>query len=59
MEEDVLDPLEAAEVLKVSRGTLLRLANEGKIPGKKIGRQWRFSRQMLLEWLKSGQAKKE
>jgi len=59
LEEDVLNPLQAAEVLKVSRGTLLKLANEGKIPGQKVGRQWRFSRQALLEWLKSGQVKKE
>ena len=59
MEEDVLDPKQAAEVLKISRGTLLKLANEGKIPAKKIGRQWRFSRQALLEWLKNGQTKKE
>lgn len=59
MDDDVLDAVKAAEFLKISRGTLLRLANENKIPGKKIGRQWRFSREMLLEWLKNGQAKKE
>ncbi len=54
-DDDVLDPVEAAELLKISRGTLLRLANEKKIPAQKLGRQWRFSRQALLEWLKSGQ----
>ena len=59
MEDDVLDPVQAADVLKISRGTLLRLANEGKVPAQKVGRQWRFSRQAILEWLKNGQAKKE
>ena len=35
---------EAAEYLKLAERTLVRLAHEGKIPGVKIGGQWRFRR---------------
>ncbi|MCM1567016.1 MAG: helix-turn-helix domain-containing protein [Dehalobacter sp.] len=59
MENEVLDVTQAAELLKIGRSTLLKLVRENVIPAKKVGRQWRFSRQALLEWLKNGQAKKE
>lgn len=38
---------EAAEFLKVNRKTVLKLLNEGKIKGAKIGRDWRISRSQL------------
>ncbi|MDO7786111.1 helix-turn-helix domain-containing protein [Desulforamulus aquiferis] len=57
MGDDVLDTMQAAELLKISRVTLLKLAQEGKLPGQKVGRQWRFSREALIKWLESGQAK--
>jgi len=45
---------EAAEVLKLSVHMVRRLAAEGKIPGGKVGRQWRFSRRQLQEWVEAG-----
>lgn len=39
---------EAAKLLRVSKATLLRLANRGLIQGVKIGRQWRFSSEVIL-----------
>ncbi len=42
---------EAAEYLKLAERTLVRLAHEGKIPGVKIGCQWRFRRALLDEYL--------
>jgi excisionase family DNA binding protein len=42
---------EAAEYLKLAERTLVRLAHEGKIPGVKIGGQWRFRRALLDEYL--------
>ena len=38
---------EAAVYLKLAERTLVRLAHEGKIPGVKIGGQWRFRRALL------------
>ncbi|MCD4750719.1 MAG: PTS sugar transporter subunit IIA [Thermoanaerobaculales bacterium] len=42
---------EAAKYLKLAERTLVRLAHEGKIPGVKIGGQWRFRRALLDEYL--------
>ncbi len=47
--DEVLTPDEAAQLLKVSKKTLLRHARDGEIPGVKLGRMWRFRRSELLE----------
>ncbi len=46
--DDVLTAEEAAELLKVSSKTILRLARDGDLPGLKVGRAWRFCRSELL-----------
>lgn len=47
--DDVLELEGAAEYLKLSPQTVLKLAKEGAIPAARLGRQWRFSRRKLLE----------
>ena len=47
----VLDAAGAANLLRVSSKTVLRLARSGEIPGRKIGREWRFAREALMEHL--------
>jgi excisionase family DNA binding protein len=42
---------ELAEYLKVSKSTLYKLAQEGKVPGQKVGRHWRFRRGAVDLWL--------
>ncbi len=49
--ESYMTAKEAAEYLKVTERTLVRLAHEGQIPGVKIGGQWRFRRALLDEYL--------
>jgi excisionase family DNA binding protein len=51
MMEAYLTAKEAADYLKLAERTLVRLAHEGKIPGVKIGGQWRFRRALLDEYL--------
>ena len=51
MHPEVLDADQAAEVLGISRTLLLRLAREEKLPGKKLGKEWRFRLSTLLRWL--------
>jgi len=53
-DEQVLDAGAAAELLKVSTKTLLRLARGGEVPGRKVGRSWRFERGDLIAWLRAG-----
>lgn len=49
--DPVLDSAGAAQLLRVSSKTILRLARDGQLPGRKIGREWRFARSALLEHL--------
>lgn len=51
MQDVVLDLAEAAELLRVPENDLQALAESGEIPGRRIGSEWRFSRQALLRWL--------
>ena len=43
-----------AKYLKLSTSTLYKLCAEGKIPGQKVGRHWRFHREVVDEWLGKG-----
>jgi excisionase family DNA binding protein len=38
--------------LKISKSTLYKLAQEGSIPGLKVGKPWRFHREAIDDWLK-------
>lgn len=42
---------EAAIFLKMPKSTLLKLCSEGQLPGVKVGRQWRFNRFALENWM--------
>jgi excisionase family DNA binding protein len=48
---DVLTVEQAAELLQLSAKTLKRLAQAGRVPGRRVGNQWRFSRRTLMDWL--------
>lgn len=41
---------EVAALLRVSRDVVYRLANDGDLAGRKIGRAWRFPRQTIEEY---------
>jgi len=56
VETDIMTLDEAAEYLRVHPRTLRMKASQGKIPGAKIGRVWRFHRQQLERWLLQGGA---
>jgi excisionase family DNA binding protein len=47
-----------AAYLKMGRTKLYTLAQKGEIPGNKIGSQWRFDREEIDAWIKSGRAAK-
>lgn len=52
--ESVLTIDELAEYLKISKSTFYKLVQEGKIPGQKVGRHWRFHRGVIDRWLEDG-----
>ena len=37
--------------LKIARSTAYKLAQEGKIPGQKVGKHWRFRKAAIDRWL--------
>ena len=47
----VLTTAQLAELLQVDEKAVLDLARRGELPGRKIGRDWRFSRGAVLDWL--------
>jgi excisionase family DNA binding protein len=56
---EILDVAGAAVALGVSERLVLRLLRSGKLPGKKVGREWRLSRSAILLWLKTPEASAE
>ena len=44
---------EAASYLRVSKETLYKMAQKQQIPASKLGSQWRFSSDIIDEWLKA------
>jgi len=51
--DDVMSIGELAEYLKISRSTLYKQLQEGRLPGQKIGKRWRFHRAAIDRWLQS------
>lgn len=54
MAREILDVAGAAELLGVSPATVYKLAREGKLPATKVGREWRFARARLIDWVADG-----
>ncbi|MAO19197.1 MAG: DNA-binding protein [Phycisphaerae bacterium] len=54
---DVPDPPQVmtiddlASYLQVAKSTLYKLAQEGKVPGQKVGKHWRFKKDAIDRWL--------
>jgi excisionase family DNA binding protein len=42
---------ELAEYLQIAKSTLYKLAQEGKVPGQKVGKHWRFRKEAIDRWL--------
>jgi len=52
--EKLLTVKELSEYLRVTEVTIWKYAQEGKLPGFKIGRCWRFSKTIIDEVLQCG-----
>ena len=48
---DVLTLDEVAELLRADVEDVRTLAERGKLPGRKLGGEWRFARLAVLDWL--------
>jgi len=54
MAPEILDVEGAAILLAVSSSTIYSLARQGKIPATRVGREWRFARSNLIQWVANG-----
>lgn len=48
---EFLTAAEVAAFLRVHPRTILRLAQDGRIPAMRLSKQWRFRRDRILEWM--------
>jgi excisionase family DNA binding protein len=55
---DVLTLAEAAAYLRVPEADVVRLIHEQGLPGRPIGREWRFLKAAVQDWLR-GPSRKE
>jgi excisionase family DNA binding protein len=56
IEDPIMTIGELARYLKISTSTLYKLCADGKVPGQKVGRHWRFHREAIDAWLKRTRA---
>jgi len=56
--DEVLTLAEVAKLLKVSADAVRSRAEEGELPGRRFGKEWRFARMAVLAWLADGERKK-
>ena len=49
--DDIMTVEEVARYLKMKPQTVYKWAQQGQIPGTKLGKEWRFRRRILDEWI--------
>lgn len=50
---------ELSKYLRIAESSLYKLVREGKIPGQKIGKTWRFYKPAIDSWLSEKNEDKE
>ena len=48
---EVMNAEQAGQFLQIDEAVVIELAEAGKLPGRKLGDAWRFSRAALVAWL--------
>ena len=55
-DREILNIEEAAALLGVSVKTFNKVLHSEELPARKIGREWKFSRQALIDWVGTGRS---
>lgn len=50
--EDIMTIEALAAYLQISKSTLYKLVQDGRLPGQKVGKRWRFHKEAIDQWLK-------
>ena len=56
---EVIDSADVAQLLHVHLTTVQELTRRGQLPGRKVGKDYRYLREAVLGWLASGGAASE
>jgi excisionase family DNA binding protein len=51
---EIMTTKEMAKYLQLHQITICKLSKEGKIPAVRIGRVWRFDKEVIDEWIAKG-----
>jgi excisionase family DNA binding protein len=49
---EIMTVQEVAEYLRLAEATIYKLAQSGEIPAVKLGRTWRFKKELIDEWFR-------
>jgi excisionase family DNA binding protein len=55
-QQEILKIEQLAVFLTVPKSTVYKLVCDGQVPGHKVGRHWRFSREAILRWVEESAA---
>jgi excisionase family DNA binding protein len=55
-QREILNIDEAAALLGVSVKTFNKVLHNEDMPARKVGREWKFSRRALIDWVGSGRS---
>lgn len=58
-QHDIMTIDDLVAYLRIPKSTLYKLAQEGRIPGQKVGRHWRFHKDTIDTWIKSNPSSTE
>jgi len=56
---EIMNAEQAGQFLQIDEKNVIELAEAGKLPGKKLGPVWRFSREALVAWLSTPSEKEK
>ena len=54
--DEILTTEEVCKLLRVSRQTIYKLVDHGKLPGTKVGQSYKFLKSELIGFLRGGEA---
>jgi len=43
---------DVAEYLRLSEAKVYKMANEGRVPALRMGKTWRFKKELIDEWIR-------
>ena len=58
MPKTILNISELSKYLRIHRTTIYRMLGEGRLPGFRIGSDWRFSVEAIEQWQRDRSQKK-